>query len=206
MPRGDTQAQNHPRKGSSIKVEPIRDLEAIHEIKNSLIEDGQWRDYCLFTLGINTAYRASDLLSLTVGQVKYLQPGDLLEIKEKKTRKYRAATLNHAAYIALSDWLRVHPGKNNPDAPLFLSQRRKAALDVSTVSRLVKKWCRQIGLHGQYGSHSMRKTWGYHQRKNNDAPLPLLMSAYGHSTEAQTLSYLFIQDRELRDLFLGMDL
>ena len=206
MPRGDTQAQNHPRKGSSIKVEPIRDLDAIREIKHNLMDEGKWRDYCLFTLGINTAYRASDLLSLTVGQVEHLMPGDLLEIKEKKTRKYRAATLNHAAYAALFDWLRAHPAIDNPDAPLFLSQRRKAALNVSTVSRLVKKWCGEIGLHGQYGSHSMRKTWGYHQRKNNDAPLPLLMSAYGHSTEAQTLSYLFIQDRELRDLFLRMDL
>jgi hypothetical protein len=48
------------------------------------------------------------------------------------------------------------------------------------------------------------KTWGYHHRKANDAPL--LMSAYGHATEAQTLRYLFTQNRELRDLFLGMDL
>ncbi len=32
------------------------------------------------------------------------------------------------------------------------------------------------------------------------------MTAYGHTIETQTLHYLFIQDRELRDLFLGMDL
>jgi hypothetical protein len=47
---------------------------------------------------------------------------------------------------------------------------------------------------------------GYHQRKRNGASLPLLMIAYGHSSEAQTLRYLFIQERELRDPFLGMDL
>lgn len=52
----------------------------------------------------------------------------------------------------------------------------------------------------------MRKAWGYHQRKENDAPLPLLMRAYGHATEAQTLAYLDIQERELCDLFLGMEL
>ena len=50
------------------------------------------------------------------------------------------------------------------------------------------------------------KTWGYHQRKSNDAPMPVLMRAYGHSSEAQTLEYLFIQERELRDLFLGLEL
>ncbi|MEW8156799.1 MAG: tyrosine-type recombinase/integrase [Candidatus Thiodiazotropha endolucinida] len=206
MARGLTQAQNHPRRGSSIKVEPIRDRKAIKEIQDNLIEAGKWRDYCLFTLGINTAYRASDLLSLTVGQVAHLQPGDLLEIKEKKTRKHRAATLNHAAWVALDDWLHFHPARDNPDSPLFLSAQGRAALTVSTVDRMVKKWCRIIGLHGHYGSHSMRKTWGYHQRKDNAAPLPLLMRAYGHATEAQTLSYLNIQERELRDLFLGLDL
>ncbi len=206
MPRGLTQARNHPRRGSSIKVEPIRDLDAIREIKDRLIEAGKWRDYCLFTLGINTAYRASDLLSLTVGQVEHLQPGDLLEIKERKTRKHRAVTLNHSAWVALDDWLRVHPDRGTPAAPLFLSAQGRAALTVSTVDRMVKKWCRTIGLHGHYGSHSMRKTWGYHQRKDNDAPLPLLMRAYGHATEAQTLNYLHIQERDLTDLFMGLDL
>ncbi|MES9948988.1 MAG: tyrosine-type recombinase/integrase [Candidatus Thiodiazotropha sp.] len=206
MPRGLTQARNHPRRGSSIKVEPIRDRKAIKEIQNDLIEAGKWRDYCLFTLGINTAYRASDLLSLTVGQVAHLQPGDLLEIKEKKTRKHRAVTLNHAAWGALDDWLRIHPRKDDPDSPLFPSRQGRAALTVSTVDRMVKHWCRTIGLHGHYGSHTMRKTWGYHQRKDNDAPLPLLMHAYGHATEAQTLNYLHIQERDLTDLFMGLDL
>ncbi len=206
MPRGSAQARNHPKKGAAIKVEPIRDRAAIAEIKRNLIDAGKWRDYCLFTLGINTAYRASDLLALTVGQVEHLRPGDVLDIKERKTRTYRAATLNHAAWVALDDWLRFHPRRDDPDAPLFLSARRDGPLSVSTLSRMVKTWCREAGLHGRYGSHSLRKTWGYHQRKLSDAPLPLLMTAYGHSSEAQTLRYLFIQERELRDLFLAMDL
>jgi hypothetical protein len=42
--------------------------------------------------------------------------------------------------------------------------------------------------------------------KDNDAPLPLLMRANGHATEAQTLNYLHIQECDLRDLFMGMDL
>ncbi len=204
--RGSTQAQNHPKRGSSIKVEPIRERDSIREIKDHLTEKGLWRDYCLFTLGINTAYRASDLLSLTVGQVEHLNPGDRLEIKEKKTRKYRAVTLNHAAWVALADWLPRHPMPDDPNAPLFVSSHRKAAITVSTLNRLVKKWCGLIGLHGRYGSHTLRKTWGYHQHRANDAPVSLLMTAFGHKTEAQTLAYLFIQDRELQDLYLGLEL
>ena len=62
---------NHPKKGSSIKVEPIRQKAAIERIKAHLLHEGKYRDYCLFVLGINTAFRANELLSITVGQVAH---------------------------------------------------------------------------------------------------------------------------------------
>ena len=52
---------NHPRKGASIKVHPIRRLEDISAIKTLL--ENQPRNLCLFTMGINTAYRAGELLT-----------------------------------------------------------------------------------------------------------------------------------------------
>ncbi len=58
---------NHPEKGSSIKVEPIRELRDIRSIKKLLADNP--RNLCLFTLGINTNLRASDLLSITVGHM-----------------------------------------------------------------------------------------------------------------------------------------
>jgi hypothetical protein len=61
-------------------------------------------------------------------------------------------------------------------------------------------------LSGNYGSHTLRKTWGYHQRTDNDAPVALLMRAYGHASEWQTLEYLCIQPEEIRELYLQMEL
>ncbi len=55
---------NRPKTGPSIKVKPIRDMKAIKRIKKILAD--QPRNLCLFTLGINSAYRANELLSLTV--------------------------------------------------------------------------------------------------------------------------------------------
>jgi integrase len=52
---------------------------------------------CLFSLGINTAYRASELLAIKVGDVRHLQPGDVLTRKQSKTQKYRGVVLNAAA-------------------------------------------------------------------------------------------------------------
>jgi hypothetical protein len=46
------QRQNHPKKGSKIKVEPIRQMKDINNLKKLLTDNP--RDYCLFIVGINT--------------------------------------------------------------------------------------------------------------------------------------------------------
>ena len=205
MPRGETQSQNHPCPGAKIKVYPIRDPVAIADIKNRLRRKNL-RDFCLFTLGINTAYRAGELLSLTIGQVTHLRAGDILEIKQSKTGRHRATTLNRVSVDAIQCWLARHPAAGQEQAPLFLSQRSERALGVAAVNRLVKKWCAEANLSGNFGSHTLRKTWGYHQRVRNNAAIPLLMTAYGHATQAQTLAYLDIQDSEISDLYIGLEL
>ena len=205
MPRGDAQPRNHPKKGSSIRVEPIRDKHAISRIKARLRERNL-RDYCLFTVGINTAYRAGELLSLTLSQVAHLGVGDLLQIRQSKTGRYRRTPLNASAAEALKVWLEVHPDISDPHAPLFLSQRSTRALSVQAANRLIKAWCREEGLTGNFGSHTLRKTWGYHQRIGNGAPVPLLMTAFGHGSQEQTLTYLYIQEDEIVDLYRTLEL
>lgn len=189
---------NHPAKGSSIKVEPIRDRSAIARIKEQLANNP--RDLCLFTFGINTAYRASEILSLTAGQVDYLEPGDRLDLKQAKNKVYRPTTLNALVIRTIRDWLAAHPDPG-PDAPLFPSRKDGKALRVATLNNLVKAWCKGAGLRGNYGSHTLRKSWGYHQRVQAGTPVALLMAAYGHASERQTLDYLCIQDAEIEELY-----
>ena len=203
MAQGRSRSRNHPRKGSSIKVDPVRSLETIAAIKAALAEKP--RDYCLFVLGVNTAFRASELLSITVGQSRHLRVGDLLEIKQPKTGKYRAAPLNRPAIECIRRWLSVHPERHDPDSALFLSQTGNA-LTVSTVSRMVKNWCKDAGLPGNYGSHTLRKTWGYHQRVKLGTPIPILMEAFGHQSQQQTLAYLGIETEEIEDIYLELEL
>jgi integrase len=180
--------QNHPKKGAAIKVHPIRDKQHIEAIKTNLSH--QPRNYCLFVLGINTAFRANELLSLTIGQVSGLKVGSRLELKQSKTNKYRAVTLNNASYNAIRKWLSRHPRKSKPSAPLFQSQKTRATIRVSTLNRLVKSWCSTAGVIENTGSHTLRKTWGYQQRKLGKASIPLLMVAFGHNTdEVQALYF-----------------
>jgi integrase len=190
---------NHPKKGSRIKVEPIKKLKDVNTIKKLLSDKP--RDLTLFTIGINTNLRASDLLRLKVSQVRHLKPtkgGNELEIVEKKTGKPRRITLNKTCIEAIRNLLSSNSCENS--AYLFQSQRREV-LTVPSVFRLVKSWCRAINLKGNYGSHTLRKTWGYHQRVTFGVDLPRLMVCFNHSTQRQTLDYLCIQPEEIKDVY-----
>jgi integrase len=189
------QNYNHPEKGSTIKVDPIKSTKHIQTIKKLLADKPL--DYALFVIGINTNLRASDLLKIKVGQVKDLKPNDEIAINEKKTKKPRRITLNKACISAIHGLLASREYQDGDY--LFIGQRGR--LTVPTLGQKVKSWCRAINLKGNFASHSLRKTWGYHQRVTFGTDLPRLMVCFNHSTQRQTLDYLCIQPQEIRDVY-----
>lgn len=89
----------------------------------------------------------------------------------------------------------------DPRIKWLFRSAKAAVLTVPSVHRLVKGWCGAIRLKGNYGSHTLRKTWGYHQRVTFDVGLPELMVAFNHSTQRQTLDYLCVQPEELKNIY-----
>ncbi len=81
--------------------------------------DDQPRNLALFILGINIAFRANELVALDVEDVAHLNVGDILDHKQKKTKKYRSVTINQSAHAAIQNWLAVRPDSDCP--ALFLS-------------------------------------------------------------------------------------
>ena len=186
---------NHPKKGSSTKVEPIKSKKHIQTIKKLLADKPL--DYALFVIGINTNLRASDLLRIKVGQVRDLQPDGEIVINERKTRKERRINLNKGCIEAIQGLLASR--EYSDEHYLFTGQRGR--LTVPTVNAKVKSWCRVLNLKGNFGSHSLRKTWGYHQRVTFGTDLPRLMVCFNHSTQKQTLDYLCIQPEEIKNVY-----
>ena len=129
--------------------------------------------------------------------MRYIRPGYQLEIKQRKTKKYRQVRINHTTYKTIQDLLGRRSATD--DEPLF--KGHEGALLVSTVSRMVKTWCQRAGLKGNYASHTLRKTWGYWQRIERNTPIPLLMETFGHATQQQTLRYLGIQSEEIAAIY-----
>ncbi len=192
---------NHPPKGSHITVDPIRSLRDVKKIKKLLAN--QLRNLALFTLGINTNLRASDLLSIKVRDVLELVPGGELVLWEQKTGKLRRITINNAVHEALMNWLNSAPASlyEDEDNPLFPG--RGGPLTVPSVNALVKGWCMAVGLKGNYGSHSLRKTFGYHQHFTFKTAMPWLTITFNHSSERQTMDYLGIQPKEISAIYMN---
>lgn len=187
--------QNHPKKGSRTKVQPIVGLNDIKTIKQML--SGKPLDHALFVVGINIGLRASDLLNLKVEQVKDLNPNDDIEIVEKKTKKLHRITFNKACIKAIQQLLL---SKSYDDMD-YLFKGQRGPITVKGLHAKVKSWTKAINLKGNYGTHSLRKTWGYHQRVTFKVDWPTISDCYGHSSQKQTMVYLCIQPEERKNVY-----
>ena len=191
---------NHPCKGARLWADPIRSVADIERVKAHLV--GHARNHAIFTVGINTNLRASDIVKLTVGDVIDLKSGQVFMNREQKTSRYIARAANPAVVAAISRLLAEHPRRHDLKAPLFISQRN-CPLTVPTLSRLVKSWCAAAGIgHGKYSSHTLRKTWAYHALRTFNVPFHLVSAALGHRDHATTLTYLGIQVEEIVAAFM----
>ncbi len=190
--RKEVQLKNHPKEGAIITVQPIKTKHAIERIKKDLKSNP--RNFALFVIGINTNLRASDLLNIKVGQVR---KQDKLILRETKTHKKREIPLNVNCIAAINNLLETESFQDSDY--LFQNARTGTKLTVPAFSLLVKKWCGN--LKGNYASHSLRKTWGYHRRIDKIADIPTLMVCFNHSSQEQTLRYLGIDNEEIEDVF-----
>ncbi len=60
-------------------------------------------------------------------------------------------------------------------------------------------------ISGEIGTHTLRKTFGYHAFENGTS-LELLMELFNHSSKAQTLRYIGITEDQKRDVYLQSNL
>lgn len=181
-------------------VEPIRDPRKISAIKNMLRGVNQPRDYLLFVLGINVALRITDLLSLRSSDV-YHPDGSVkpaLYLRERKTGKENKIALSPNAREVLEYYRdQVHP---QPNDYLFIGTRPDKPLSRFQAWRLIQSWCESVGLaSGRYGTHTLRKTWGYQARKYHGVALELIQAKFNHSSPSETKRYIGISEDEVSE-------
>lgn len=168
-------------------VEPIRKKEDVKAVENYLMKRGVVYGV-IFAMGVNTGLRVSDILALNVRDVKNKNK---VIIREKKTKKYKQFLLNRKLQALLNFYLE----SKTIDEPLFTGDRYRR-LCRSQVYKVINEACRAIGLNDAVGTHTMRKTFGYHHYKQfND--VALLQKILNHSSPAITLRYIGIDQEEI---------
>ena len=191
--------RNQPAKGSRITVDPIRQIEDIRAISRLL--EGSPRDRLLFLMGINNGIRTGDLLKLKVKDVRHLKAGDFISIKESKTKKDNVLVVNKTVYKTLKNYFdKVQPDDNDY---LFASRKGNKPLQTKSINRLVKGWTKAINLKGNYGAHTLRKSWGYIQRTKHGVGFEIICKRFNHSNPAVTMRYLGIQDKEVHEILMN---
>jgi len=186
-------------KGSKITVEPIRKQKDIKSISRLL--KSRPRDFLLWTLGINNGLRSNDLVRLRYSQVEGLKPGAVIKITERKTGKENVLVINNSVYKALQGY--IQEVKPAPQDYLFSSRKGKSHISSQSVGRMIRSWAEAINLKGQYGAHTLRKTFGYHQRVTFGAGFEILCKRYNHSSPVVTMRYLGIEDKEIHELLMN---
>ncbi|USK40160.1 tyrosine-type recombinase/integrase [Cytobacillus firmus] len=165
-------------------VQPIRDPDLILYMKKFLKEQSD-RNYMLFVTGINSGLRISDILQLRVRDVRrsYF---NIIEIKTKKKKRIDMTTQLQKEF----KW--YIEGKEDYEYLFRSREGLNQPISRSMAYKILRQAADYVGLD-DIGTHTMRKTFGYHLYKKT-GDVALLQKILNHSDPAFTLRYIGISD------------
>ena len=180
-------------------VQPIRDKKKISAMK-TLLKAKNEKYYLMFRIGINVGLRVSDILELKVGDVR---AKDHITICEKKTGKTKRFLLPATLQKEINSYIK----ENNMNDEEYLIKSQKGNNKPITriqAYRVLNEVAKQIGID-EVGTHTMRKTFGYHHYKQNK-DVAILQDIFNHSAPSITLRYIGINDDMKDDSLKNFDL
>ncbi|MEK4508286.1 site-specific integrase [Paenibacillus anaericanus] len=184
-------------------VNPIRDMETIQAMKEELRKHSI-RDLLLFVLGINTGISLLDLLNLTVQDVWDGQNAkQFLYIKDEKTKEEKAYYLNSQIGKILNEYLSNNDWK--AEDYLFKSKKDCRPITRQQAYRIINHSARVVGISEKIGTHTLRKTFGYHAYYKGVA-ISILKSILHHHSTAETLKYLGVDRNEKMPIKVDVNL
>jgi len=180
-------------------VQPIREKKKI-AIMKTLLKEKDEKYYIMFRIGINVGLRVSDVISLKTGDIRAKTH---VTIVEKKTGKTKRFLIPSSLQKEIAEFIKT----NNLEDEDFLIRSRKGDNQPITriqAYRVLNETAKQIGIE-EVGTHTMRKTFGYHHYQANK-DIAILQEIFNHSAPSITLRYIGITD-DMKDQSLkGFDL
>ena len=186
-------------------TEPIRSKDQLRDMAEYFRSRGEFRNYALVVLGVYTALRISDLLSLKWEDVydeRRREYRSHIPLTEQKTGKQKTIALNAQAIHALRTYSPYRTGnyifasRKGGDQPITRTQAWRIIHEAATA----------VGADGHISCHSLRKTWGYHAWTSGKVSPVIIMDVYNHSNYNITKRYLGVAQDDLDRAYLGMEL
>ena len=154
----------------------------------------------MFRIGINVGLRVSDIISLKVGSIRAKAHVTIIEKKTGKTKRF---LIPNSLQKEIAEFIKTN---NLEDEDFLIQSRNGDNQPISRVQayRVLNETAKQIGLD-EIGTHTMRKTFGYHHYQTNK-DIAILQEIFNHSAPSITLRYIGITD-DMKDQSLkGFDL
>ncbi|WP_363253898.1 tyrosine-type recombinase/integrase [Clostridium sp.] len=182
-------------------VNAIKDMKKINALLMYLKGTSD-RDYLLAKFQLNSGLRISDVVGVKVSDVMTNKRRfkEHLVINETKTNKIKTIKLNDELRNTIKEYVFKYDLKDCD----YLFKSKKFDVDgnsrhitVTQAYRILKTAAESVGIDN-FGTHSLRKTWGYFTYKASKHNIGLLMDMFNHSAPSITLRYIGI-DQDARD-------
>lgn len=178
-------------------VQPIKDIHLIEQFKIELLKKG-YKDYLLFDIAINLGLKITDIIKLTVWDVKNKSS---IIIKEEKTHSPKSFLISPEVSDEINKFI-----SGMATGELLFANRKGGNKPITKiyVHKLLNEIGHKLGMD-EVGTHTLRKTFGYHHYKEH-MDITFLQDLFSHSSPSVTLRYIGIEDdmeaQSLEDFFI----
>jgi integrase len=189
------------------EVEAVKTPEQRTQLEAQLLDAGQIY-FDIWKCGVNLALRISDLLTITMADVKALDTNaPALHLVEKKTGKKRKIVVNGAALNTMRRRLDDHPRHKFlfQSEAVNINRRTRQPINRRSVCRVFEKAGQKIAPKVSIGTHSMRKTRGY-AMYDAGRSIESICKVLNHSTPAVTMRYIGIDQRDIDQSYVEFEL
>lgn len=163
-------------------VDPIYSPSDVHKIKKLLKEKDE-KYYIMFITGIYLGLRINEILKMRIGDVKNKTR---TVFRQSKTGKECPVAYNRELLTAFRTYCE---GKDEHEALVPNPYNEYKPITRTQAWRVLRAAAKAAGLTENVGTHTLRKTCGYHYYKQTK-DLSTLMIWFNHRDPMDTLRYI----------------
>ena len=184
-------------------AQPISKYADVKRFKEYFLKKGEYRNYMLVTVCLNTALRIYDVINLKWSDI-FIENDKFkkyIELKEKKTGKINRIYINDEIKKAVRLYIREEGKKGE----YLFASRKGGHITRVCAFEIIAKGGKGAELNYKISCHSLRKTFGYHAWRKG-VPPALLMKIYNHSSFEITKRYLCIEQEDKDNVYKALAL